>query len=294
MDRNLGTTIRKYRKSAKLTQKQLAERLNKAESTVRMWELEKSKPALDTIKDISKILDIPLGELLTTAGYIDEFIEMLEGNINTPAPIPTIGEAIHSARTDHYDENDDSYDMPLSQIANKANIPLNILELIEQGVEYALSNEQLLNLAEALDVTFAYLYLIVNKDNFLFAPTTTEHLIRRLRLISSNEIERARNLSFEEFCTTTNEIQLKFNPYYEPGENELSELYKDYKFAQEINTLIQSYAFSKLWNDTFDIQYSIENSLIDLRYNGKKLSDQDKQKILLKLEEIEHEFEYKD
>ena len=72
MSKKLGEIIRAYRKDAKLTQKQLAEKLQKAESTVRMWELGKNMPPLETLKEIGATLNIPLSDLLSKAGYIEK------------------------------------------------------------------------------------------------------------------------------------------------------------------------------------------------------------------------------
>lgn len=68
---DLGIKLRKGRTSTKKTQKQLGKMLGVGESTVRMWELGKNKPSPEVLKKISKILDIPLYELMSTAGYMD-------------------------------------------------------------------------------------------------------------------------------------------------------------------------------------------------------------------------------
>lgn len=47
---NLGLMIRKLRNAAGESQKELAEKMNKSESAVRMWELGKSEPDIETLK----------------------------------------------------------------------------------------------------------------------------------------------------------------------------------------------------------------------------------------------------
>lgn len=68
---DLGNKIRVRRKQAGLTQKQLAEKIGKVESTVRMWELGKNVPPADVIEKISKILDINYFELMFLANHMN-------------------------------------------------------------------------------------------------------------------------------------------------------------------------------------------------------------------------------
>lgn len=68
----LGDKIRELRKAKKLTQKELGKLIEKAESTVRMWELGKSTPPPETIQKLSKALDVDFLKLMVTAGYLDE------------------------------------------------------------------------------------------------------------------------------------------------------------------------------------------------------------------------------
>ncbi|PAV29263.1 hypothetical protein CIL05_12775 [Virgibacillus profundi] len=65
---DLGIEIKRTRKSKRITQKQLAERLNVAESTVRMWELGKNKPSVETIAQIANILEVDFLYLAYLAG----------------------------------------------------------------------------------------------------------------------------------------------------------------------------------------------------------------------------------
>lgn len=93
-EKTLGELIRLYRKESKLTQKELAKKLNKVESTVRMWELNKNAPSLETLKDISISLAIPFEDLMKKAGYIpsnpnieeiEEAIRYVEQNLDEHA-----------------------------------------------------------------------------------------------------------------------------------------------------------------------------------------------------------------
>lgn len=68
----IGLTIKELRKSKKITQKQLAEKIGKVESTVRMWELGKNKPQPDSLKKLAEVLEVDYLELMRAAGYLDE------------------------------------------------------------------------------------------------------------------------------------------------------------------------------------------------------------------------------
>ncbi|PEG03936.1 MULTISPECIES: helix-turn-helix domain-containing protein [Bacillus cereus group] len=68
----LGEKIKELRKSNKFTQKQLAEKLGKAESTIRMWELGTNTPNAKTIAELSKVLNVGYTELMIKAGYINK------------------------------------------------------------------------------------------------------------------------------------------------------------------------------------------------------------------------------
>lgn len=67
--KTFGLLLKEKRKAVKMTQKELAKRLGKVESSVRMWELGKNKPSPETIKEISNILKTDLFDLLSAAGY---------------------------------------------------------------------------------------------------------------------------------------------------------------------------------------------------------------------------------
>lgn len=57
---NIGNKIRELRKEANLTQNDLAKKLYKSESTVRMWELGKSEPDIETLQVLSTIFNVPI------------------------------------------------------------------------------------------------------------------------------------------------------------------------------------------------------------------------------------------
>lgn len=58
--------IRELRKSAGLTQKELAERMYKSESAIRMWELGKSEPDLLSVNALAEIFNVSTDVILGT------------------------------------------------------------------------------------------------------------------------------------------------------------------------------------------------------------------------------------
>lgn len=57
---NIGEKIKDYRKKAGLTQKQLAEKINRKEITIRKYESGEREPRISIIEDICEALDIPI------------------------------------------------------------------------------------------------------------------------------------------------------------------------------------------------------------------------------------------
>lgn len=76
----LGLRIKELRMARGLTQAELGARLNKGGSTVRMWELDKSTPDIETIVLLSQVFGVSTDFLLNGKDAPQIFIE--------PAPIP--------------------------------------------------------------------------------------------------------------------------------------------------------------------------------------------------------------
>ena len=60
----VGKKIKQMRLEADMTQKTLAERLGKSESAVRMWELGKSEPDIDTLRRVADLFGVATDDLL--------------------------------------------------------------------------------------------------------------------------------------------------------------------------------------------------------------------------------------
>jgi transcriptional regulator with XRE-family HTH domain len=88
---NLGITIRKLRKQMHLTQADLAYKVNKSESAIRMWELGKSQPDNDTLLLLSELFNVSVDYLLgndikrnrsTEAYDFEQNVKRLDENVN--------------------------------------------------------------------------------------------------------------------------------------------------------------------------------------------------------------------
>ena len=73
---NIGENIKLFRKKNKLTQKQLSELIGVSTITIQNYENGRRNPSIDTLQNISQVLNISLNELLSS--YINEH----EGIIN--------------------------------------------------------------------------------------------------------------------------------------------------------------------------------------------------------------------
>lgn len=100
----IAARIKELRKLKNMTQKQLAEHLHKSESAIRMWELGKSEPDIDTLRRIAKIFDVSLDNLIAENGSItsNRFLtpeyqalvkEVAKGvKSHVPTKIPVLGD----------------------------------------------------------------------------------------------------------------------------------------------------------------------------------------------------------
>lgn len=64
VNQSVGKRIKLLREATELTQAELAKRVNKGESTVRMWELGKSEPDNETLKILADLFNVSADYLL--------------------------------------------------------------------------------------------------------------------------------------------------------------------------------------------------------------------------------------
>lgn len=67
---DIGKNILNLRKSARLSQEQLAEKMKVTRQTISNWELEESSPDIKQAKELSKIFNISLDQLVNNVEYI--------------------------------------------------------------------------------------------------------------------------------------------------------------------------------------------------------------------------------
>lgn len=97
----LSENIKSYRKSSKLTQKELAEQLHVAATAVSAWELGRNKPLMDNIEKMSQIFNIKKSELL------GDTLNELSNSDSTPKTAQKPSDLRLVRLTDNYTKLDD-------------------------------------------------------------------------------------------------------------------------------------------------------------------------------------------
>lgn len=67
MPKQYAKVIKKYRKKRNLTQSELAKKIHSSQQAVARWELEKTEPNLDSLRELSKALNIPVSHFIDEA-----------------------------------------------------------------------------------------------------------------------------------------------------------------------------------------------------------------------------------
>lgn len=73
MSINFGNNLKKTRMNKKITQSELAEKLNTTKGTISKWENGKLEPDLDTLKKIAEVLEETIDFLLKNNDYDYDF-----------------------------------------------------------------------------------------------------------------------------------------------------------------------------------------------------------------------------
>lgn len=86
INNSIGYRIKYLRGKKNETQKELAQLLNKSESAVRMWELGKSEPDIETLKLLALHFDVPISYLVDERYETNEHVKYItyqkEGSIS--------------------------------------------------------------------------------------------------------------------------------------------------------------------------------------------------------------------
>lgn len=282
----LGQTIREQRKAKGLTQKQLATKLGKGESTIRMWELGKNRPKPELLQKISELLEIPLGNLYIEAGYFENLKDLATKNLSEILELPTLGEAIKSIREEQ--------DMSKEILAMKMHLVPSIIESIESD-DFQLSKYQINELSNILNVPFSYLFALSDFSSEIDYLEIPKELIRNLGHASNTALLTLSACNtFEEFN------KLQYSSIEEAEKNEgffgfTEKEFNEWKDLEKLDNLIKFHVMNKdsldFLNENMDATKILFSSL---KINGRKLSSNDIEKILSKIEEMKDEFEYLD
>ena len=87
---NIGQNILNLRKAANLSQEQLAEKMGVTRQTISNWELDESSPDLKQGKELSKIFNVSLDDLVGDSTY--EYLDKTDSNkkITIISPIENV------------------------------------------------------------------------------------------------------------------------------------------------------------------------------------------------------------
>lgn len=88
----VGKNIKKFRENKKLTQDELAEKLNVTRQAVSNWETEKTQPDIDTLQKIAQILEVSVEELIY--GTERKFTTVVNNNVKNVTKGLSFGAAL--------------------------------------------------------------------------------------------------------------------------------------------------------------------------------------------------------
>lgn len=136
--------IKMLRLNAGMTQKELAKRLHKSESAIRMWELGKSEPDVTTLRLLAKTFD-------TTVGYIANG-ELTLSQKAIDHKNNRVGNVVRQLRGE----------MSLRDFARKCDVSHTSIDAIEKGYDFRTGNPvqvkvvTLCKIAKACNVTVSW------------------------------------------------------------------------------------------------------------------------------------------
>ena len=184
-----GNLIRVYRKSNKMTQKELAAKSGVSEISIRSYENNKRNPKYETLEKIADVLGIPVSEI---SGY------KLQGQCDNLRAL-SLGERIRRLRLEK--------NLKQSDLAKKANISRVTLGNYERG-DRTPNTDSAKQIAEALEVPVSELLneeceennellrLIIDKKNLDVEVDIKEDYLFKL---DEEEIEEINNKAKEIF-----------------------------------------------------------------------------------------------
>lgn len=100
---SIADNIKKYRKIKRLTQVQLAERINKSESSIRKYEGNTVTPDIPTLEDIAEALECSLFDLTMDVAQLKNDVKIIESEKD----IIKLAEKNNIKITEEYDNDSD-------------------------------------------------------------------------------------------------------------------------------------------------------------------------------------------
>lgn len=238
-------------------------------------------PTHEVLKKLAEVLNLPYIELMEKAGYIDKdvinSIEKIENNsikkrIFTNEKL-TIGKVIKSNLVKK--ENP----ITLEEISYKTGIEEGKLEKIIEGKDVNLKNDEIADLAEALDYPFMYLYLLSEKGNNFFGFQVTEDFLSGLAA-GSNEMREVLSGTLKILDTA----RLEGTKINEKKYEDIKRLYNEALSIQFFDNFYRQKILTPSSEEFFDIKNLL--SLDNVSYEGKVLTKLEKELIISMIPEI--------
>lgn len=239
------------------------------------------KPTPDILKKLSEALDVPYMSLMRKAGYIDEttldFINDFESN--------GLQELKKVKLKDILNEILDETNFSIDALAKKLNTnPTSLHQILRGDKNYKPSPFFLMGISSITDIPFGYLKVL---SDFEFNPAIAQDDPENsllLGILKTSELFEINTLE-------------EFKKYHlsKTGSIEFAQdLYHDFLKMRELEFIHRTKAFASEEINLADLESLLKVNPFTLHYYGRKLSQNDLQKILSRIEEMKDEFEYQD
>lgn len=242
------------------------------------------KPTPDILKKLSEALDVPYIELMKKAGYIDEITLDLINDFESNG----LQELKEVTLKDIINEIIDETNLSIDALANKLNTnPSFLYQLLSGDKNYKPSPFFLIKVSDITDIPFGYLKVISDFEfNTSLAQDRLENSLS-LGILKTSELFKIN--TFEEFIKDLSDFD------NETGSIEFArDLYHDFLEMRELEFMHRTKAFASEEINLSNFESLLTVNPFTLHYYGRKLSQNDLQKILSKIEEMKDEFEYQD
>lgn len=279
---SLGEKIKKARKEQKLTLVKLGELLNLTQGYLSNIEGNKRKPSPEILQKLSKVLEIPFMELMAEAGYIDKDLASSVKKIEESSfkSVIKLGKSeelsIGIVISTHLKRKKNP--ITLNNLAFTTHISEKILQKLINGENVELTEQEISNLADALDYPFMYLYLLTEKGRKSFGLPVTDKFISGLA-IGGKEHEKT-------FKSILEKVDIERSKGVKINEDGVKNIKKILAEISEIQQFDKFYRDKILIpsNNSIDITDFLNSQ--NVSYKGKQLTESEKKKIISKLREI--------